>query len=238
MSQRTPKPTIRLVRPAKTHISLRIPAVWSESSLIACVFYSLRPKREPLPYCVDGQADLSFCWSHRSYCRFYKSMEFCSCIRYIEGRKQCCKLHYCLWRVSIKPRLPFSIWNVLFDSKGNLLDFYFIVRWLKWNERNVRKRTFWHVRSTKTQINLRIREIWLQFRCPHGETLPPCLPKMCPVKNTIRLNAQADLSFRWAHRSEGRLSDVSALINTPCLSIIHSNNWSVELFTLYDWLRF
>ena len=24
------------------------------------------------------------------------------------GRKQCCKLHYCLWRVSIKPRLTFS----------------------------------------------------------------------------------------------------------------------------------
>ena len=23
-------------------------------------------------------------------------------------RKQCCKLHYCLWRVSIKPRLSFS----------------------------------------------------------------------------------------------------------------------------------
>ena len=30
------------LRPAKTQISLRIRAVWSESSLIACVFYSLR----------------------------------------------------------------------------------------------------------------------------------------------------------------------------------------------------
>ena len=27
---------------------------------------------------------------------------------YARGRKQCCKFHYCLWRVSIKPRLPFS----------------------------------------------------------------------------------------------------------------------------------
>ena len=36
------KLTIRLVRPAKTQISLRIRAVWSESSLIACAFYSLR----------------------------------------------------------------------------------------------------------------------------------------------------------------------------------------------------
>ena len=34
MSQRTRKSTIRLVRPAKTQISLRIRAVWSESSLL------------------------------------------------------------------------------------------------------------------------------------------------------------------------------------------------------------
>ena len=27
---------------------------------------------------------------------------------YARGRKQCCKLHFCLWRVSIKTRLPFS----------------------------------------------------------------------------------------------------------------------------------
>ena len=41
LSQRT-KPTIRLVRPAKTQISLRIRAVWSESSLIACAFHCLQ----------------------------------------------------------------------------------------------------------------------------------------------------------------------------------------------------
>ena len=33
---------IRFVRPAKTQISLRIRAVWSESSLLAYAFYSLR----------------------------------------------------------------------------------------------------------------------------------------------------------------------------------------------------
>ena len=32
--------------------------------------YSESDKREPLPYWVDVQADLSLCWSHRSYCRF------------------------------------------------------------------------------------------------------------------------------------------------------------------------
>ena len=38
----TTKLSIRLVRPAKIQISLRFRAVWSESSLIACSFYSLR----------------------------------------------------------------------------------------------------------------------------------------------------------------------------------------------------
>ena len=41
MTQGTTKPTIRLVWPAKAQISLCIHAVWSESSLIACAFYSL-----------------------------------------------------------------------------------------------------------------------------------------------------------------------------------------------------
>ena len=43
MSQCTTKPIIRLVQPAKTQISLWIHAVWSESLLIACGFYNLRP---------------------------------------------------------------------------------------------------------------------------------------------------------------------------------------------------
>ena len=42
LSKRTTKPTKQLVRPAKTQISLRIHAVWSELSLIASAFYSLQ----------------------------------------------------------------------------------------------------------------------------------------------------------------------------------------------------
>ena len=42
MSQRMTKPTIRLVRPAKTQISLRIRVVWSESLLSACAYFSFR----------------------------------------------------------------------------------------------------------------------------------------------------------------------------------------------------
>ena len=36
--------------------------------------YPKRDGREPLPYLVDVKADLSLCWSHRSYCRFCRAL--------------------------------------------------------------------------------------------------------------------------------------------------------------------
>ena len=36
--------------------------------------YPKMNEREPLPYWVDVQADLSLCWSHRSYCRFCRAL--------------------------------------------------------------------------------------------------------------------------------------------------------------------
>ena len=67
------KPTTRLVQPAKTWISLPIRTVWSESFAegMCLIQTSGNPKRdeqELLLYWVDVQADLSLCWSHRSYC--------------------------------------------------------------------------------------------------------------------------------------------------------------------------
>ena len=45
--RRMEKPTLRLVLPTKTKISLRFPAAWSDSSLTACAFDSLQTiKRE------------------------------------------------------------------------------------------------------------------------------------------------------------------------------------------------
>ena len=46
----------RLVRPAKTQIRLRIRAVWSESSLIACAFYSLQAIQKWISknHCLTG----------------------------------------------------------------------------------------------------------------------------------------------------------------------------------------
>ena len=56
LSQRMTKLTIRLVRPAKTQISLRIRAAWSECTDRMCLLqpqgYPKRDKREPLPYWV------------------------------------------------------------------------------------------------------------------------------------------------------------------------------------------
>ena len=75
MSQSTTKYTIWLVRPAK--ISLCILAVWSESSLIALAFYSIRAidEQEALLHWMGVQADLSICWSSKSYCSLLKCLD-------------------------------------------------------------------------------------------------------------------------------------------------------------------
>ena len=44
---------------------------------------------------------------------------------YARGCKQCCNLHYRLWRVSINRDSHFLICSVFFVSKGNLFDVYF-----------------------------------------------------------------------------------------------------------------
>ena len=43
-------------------------------SLLQSPDYPKRGKSGPLNYRVDVQADLSLCWSHRSYCRFYRAL--------------------------------------------------------------------------------------------------------------------------------------------------------------------
>ena len=72
MSQCT-KPTIRLVRPAKTQTACAS-TVWSESLLIACAFYSLwaiqRGTNENPCHTWGMFRPICHCWSHRSYCRF------------------------------------------------------------------------------------------------------------------------------------------------------------------------
>ena len=50
----------------------------------------------------------------------------CSWHVYARGSKQCCKRHYCLWRASIKPRLPFSyLWCILCFQRQSFWRFIF-----------------------------------------------------------------------------------------------------------------
>ena len=63
LSQGMTKPTIRLVRPAKSQISLHIHTVWWVFADRICLLqhpgYLNRDKQEHLPYWMDIQADLS-----------------------------------------------------------------------------------------------------------------------------------------------------------------------------------
>ena len=81
LNQRTTKLTIRLVRPAKTQISLRIRAVWSESLLSTCVFYSLRAIKRGIketPWQTGWLYGLiCLCRSHRFYGRFCRITKTC-----------------------------------------------------------------------------------------------------------------------------------------------------------------
>ena len=62
LSQRTTQSTTRLVRPAKTQISLHICAVWPVLADGKCLLqppgYPTRDEREPSPSWVEAQADL------------------------------------------------------------------------------------------------------------------------------------------------------------------------------------
>ena len=51
--------------------------------------------------------------------------------------------------------------------------------------RNVRKRTFWHMRPTEAQISLLIPHSDQSLRCPHEVTLHSWLSKLRPVKFLI-----------------------------------------------------
>ena len=72
MSQRMTKPSIRLVRPAKTDISLRIRAVWSESSLITFAFYNLQAIQRGInenPCCTGWMYRLIWVFADCRFCR-------------------------------------------------------------------------------------------------------------------------------------------------------------------------
>ena len=62
-------------------------------------------------------------------------------------------------RIAFDAEIAFSIAASLVRSFCRELNWYF------WNNlsRNARKRTFWYVSTTKTQISLRAREVWSEY---------------------------------------------------------------------------
>ena len=80
--------------------------------------------------------------------------------------------------------------------------------------RNVRKRIFWHMRPTKTQITLCIRTVWSESSLLASRNfLQTSLYKMRPVKIMIKLRDCADWPYlRWANMSRDTFSDVAAQI--------------------------
>ena len=76
---------------------------------------------------------------------------------------------------------------------------------------NVKKYTFVHLRSEKTQIRLRIREVWSVFVFSMKKVYTLGYQKCAQWRFwSDCANAQADLNLRLAHRSNGTLSDVVA----------------------------
>ena len=77
--------------------------------------------------------------------------------------------------------------------------------------RNMRKRTFWHVRPTKTQIRSRIRTVWSEFIDRVKRLCILDYPKCARWRfRSDCANAQSDLNLRWAHMSEGTFSNITA----------------------------
>ena len=71
--------------------------------------------------------------------------------------------------------------------------------------------TFWHTRTTKTQISMRICAVWSVFVVRIQKLCILGYPKCAQWRFwSDCANAQADLNLRWAHMSEGTFAYVAA----------------------------
>ena len=70
--------------------------------------------------------------------------------------------------------------------------------------RNVRKRNFWHVSEMKTQISLRIREVWLASSLSAWTNFASLATQNVPSGfRSDSAYAQAALNLHWVQMSEG-----------------------------------
>ena len=120
---------------------------------------------------------------------------------YARGRKQFCKLHYCLWRVSIKRDSHFLLRSVFFVSKGNLFGVYFTDH-----------QTFWRRKLSKTYISkhficIYYHYYYFQFRIRLGHYM----------SNNTGKGAMMIMCYFWNMKTQSRYSKTSMTRyeNTP-----------------------
>ena len=66
------------------------------------------------------------------------------------------------------------------------------------------KRTFWHVRPTKTQISQRIRAVWSESSLSTWRNFAFLAIQSAPSEDSDQTaHAQSDLNLRWAHMFVG-----------------------------------
>ena len=104
---------------------------------------------------------------------------------------------------------------------------------------NVKKRTFLHVRPTKTQINLRIRAVWSESSLYAWRKLCVLGYSKCAkwIFFSNCANAQTDLKLRWTHMSEGTVSDILANLyfNSYGLDYTLWVPWRLSYFDREEW---
>ena len=151
MSQRTTKSTINFAtsedsdQPAHPHSLIRVFA--DRMCHLQPPGYPKKDNGESLTYWVYVQPDLSLCWLHRSYCRFCRALAQFRMPEFRDRRDYfrnsglnglwstfALKTENCKTKVEFSHKSCFSTMKRL--------------------SRNLRKRAFWHVHPTKTQISL------------------------------------------------------------------------------------
>ena len=92
------------------------PIFWIEKKNSKCLLLKILPSMLSVHWHVAAVECLPVLYHSADYISFplgslgslWNLCKWSSAHVYARGCKQCCKLHYCLWRVSIKPWLPFS----------------------------------------------------------------------------------------------------------------------------------
>ena len=184
------------VHPAKTWISLGIHPVWSESSLSAWIKFgslaTLWAHSEDWSDWTDAQADLSLHWAGRSVCWFCHALadQSSMCALWVANGKnflhedsEDCDQTGCMARLNAQADLclcwPHKSFEPVHDKTNKVT-----------------------VRPAKTWISLGIRPVWSESSLSTWIKLGSLATQWAHSEDwSDWMDAQADLSLRWADRS-------------------------------------